>query len=46
MIEDDADVEDDEGEIVIKEFAENSVYLNTIPYSGVKIKIVKITFAK
>ena len=45
-IEDDADVEDDAGEIVIKELAENSVYLNTIPYSGVKIKIVKITFAK
>ena len=45
-IEDDAEVEEDEFELLIEELAENSVYLNTIPYGNVVIKIEKITLAK
>lgn len=45
-LEDDTEVEGDAAEIIIKELAENGVYLNTIPYEGVVIKVEKITFAK
>ena len=45
-LEDDAEVDGDAAEILINELAENSVYLNTIPYEGVVIKIVSITFSK
>ena len=46
ILEDDGDVEGDAGEVIIRELADNSVYLNTIPYEGKIIKIVKITFTK
>ena len=45
-LEDDAEVVGDAAEILINELSENSVYLNTIPYDGVVIKIVSITFSK
>ena len=45
-LEDDADVDGDAAEIIINELSENSVYLNTIPYSGIVIKVVSITFSK
>ena len=45
-IEDDANVEDDAEELFLEELAENSAYLNLLPYNDAVIKIVKITFAK
>ncbi|MBR2337807.1 MAG: hypothetical protein IKA61_07705 [Clostridia bacterium] len=44
-IEDDAEVEEDAEELLLKELSDNSVYLNTIPYAGVTIKIVDIKLA-
>ena len=46
MLEDDPNIDGDVAEIIINELAENSVYLNTLPYDGVIIKIVSITFSK
>lgn len=45
-LEDDPDVDGDAAEVIINELSENSVYLNNIPYQGVVIKIVSITFSK
>ena len=45
-LEDDPEIEGDAAEVVIRELSDNSVYLNTIPYAGVVIKVESITFSK
>lgn len=45
-IVDDESVEEDAGEILLKEFSTNSKYLNVIPYGDVVITVSKIVFKK
>lgn len=42
----DADVEEDAVELLLKEFTDNSDYMNVLPHSEKIIKVVKITFEK